>query len=1404
MKSKILLAVLAIIMAVPLKAQVEYYGMTNIGGTSNAGTIFKTNSSGTNLQTIYNFEYENKGKNPQGILSQATNGKLYGVARFGGDNISSFPYYSSLKHSGVIYEFDPSTNIYNVLYHFDDTASGCWPEDSPIEAANGKLYGVVRGGGVHNYGTVYCFDRATSTYTKIHDFEGSYAAVGYDGVQPVGNLLKATDGKLYGLTNGGGYNGHGTIFKIDPTTNTYTKLLDLQISYSGTNAGYSPESGLIQAANGKMYATTQSGGSSYNGNIFEYNPITNIATNKFEFTGNGMGVYPYGSLSVIGVDSLYGVTYNYYNSISHYYLWRYQISTGNLVVVDSIVNGTFSRELSITPSGKLLVSGYDYNISYGIRFWEFDPATRTRVLKDTTNLATNSQGMMLASNGKFYGGFGNQFGTPYSDGTFLEYDMTNHQVIRKFNFSDPIDGVSPESGLMMATNGRLYGTTSLGGDYNKGVIFEINPSNDAYTVKFSLDSLSGYAPRSIITETSNGKFYILTRRGGTTGLGTIIQIDTTTWTLSKKADFTTSIGRNPEGKLTEANNGLLYGLAPYEGGNGYGSIFEFNPNTNALNIKYSFNYSNATGYSPIGSLLLADNGNLYGYTRYGGGSSYANGALFEYVPGTTTCTSKKLMLQYSGYYAERNTPIQLDNGKMYSLIKGGGNYYHGTLLEYDLNSNSFSALVNFSDSYSGKYPKGDLIEAANGKLYGMTSEGGVNGKGVLFEYDIASSTYTKKTEFNSVNGSFPTGTLVEVCPSAISITLQPQISSVCAGDMAYISVAATNCSRLTYQWYKNGVKFIGETNDTITFNNLSTSDNGSYYCKIMGGAKAVVSSTYVLTVATPPVVNLSGLSNSYCVNGPVSSLTGTPSGGTFSGSNLIGSVFVPVAAGNFDIIYNYTDTQGCSNSDTASTIVNTLPLASFTGLASSYCINNLPATLYPTTAGGTFTGTAVIGNTFDPSIYTFNGGPLYYISKVKYQITDANGCSNSDSVNTNVYNVPAVTISGLATAYCANANNDTMVVSPIGGTITAGIGLSGNIFSPSLANLGNNPIYYSYTSSNNCTNIDTLEITVNAPPISTFTGLASSYCEGDLPTTLVPTVAGGTFVGDAIQGSTFNPAYYVFVGGVLSFQSQVNYTITDLNNCSSMDSAFTTIYKSPVALISGVDTSYCSNAIDVTVNTSPTGGTLSSTSGLNGNVFSPSLASLGANSLYYVFTDLHSCSAYDTLNINILESPTVVLGNDTTICINHTILLDAGSGNGLIYLWSDGSTNQTLSIDGSILGTGVYSYSVTVTNANLCEESKTLEITVDPCTGLEETDNDLALNVYPNPSNGIINITSKANLGIMDIEIYSSMGKLIMKTEWNSNDSQTQNINLSKEPKGVYYLRFSNKNQVFTKRIVIQ
>jgi len=171
-----------------------FYGTTGGGGSTGLGTVFSFTSAGT-LTTLHTFAGSD-GEVPNAAPIQATNGIVYGTTSLGGAN-----------NAGTVFSIT-SSGTFKLLHSFDFT-DGNYPDAALIQATNGLLYGTTSSGGANSGGTVFSITSA-GTVTTLHSFTG-YPV---DGSDVTGGLVQATNGTLYGITNGGGAKGDGTIFSL--------------------------------------------------------------------------------------------------------------------------------------------------------------------------------------------------------------------------------------------------------------------------------------------------------------------------------------------------------------------------------------------------------------------------------------------------------------------------------------------------------------------------------------------------------------------------------------------------------------------------------------------------------------------------------------------------------------------------------------------------------------------------------------------------------------------------------------------------------------------------------------------------------------------------------------------------------------------------------------------------------------------------------------------------------------------------------------------------------------------------------------------------------------------------------------------------------------------------------------
>jgi len=318
-------------------------------------------------------------------------------------------------------------------------------------------------------------------------------------------------------------------------------------------------------------------------------------------------------------------------------------------------------------------------------------------------------------------------------------------------------GSSPRATLMEATDGKLYGATRTGGLNHDGNLFSFDPASGSIESKLSFASGDeGSFPIGGLAQGANGKIYGMTYQGGEARSGTLFEYDITHDVMTKKHEFNLEHGAHAGGTLTLASNGKLYGLTWFGGQNNSGVIFEYTPSSNSYVKKKDFGSDMGTSR---GALVEASNGKFYGTSV-----AYASdnkGSLFEYDPETNLLTKKIIFNGLDRGGLPTGTLLH-DGNKLYGLTNEGGTQGKGTLFEYNISTGMLTTLKNFGLS-AGENPVGSLIKAKNNKFYGVTSQGGAFQFGVIFEFDPSDNTLTKLHDFsdNSQHGIDVQTSLVE-------------------------------------------------------------------------------------------------------------------------------------------------------------------------------------------------------------------------------------------------------------------------------------------------------------------------------------------------------------------------------------------------------------------------------------------------------------------------------------------------------------------------------------------------------------------------------------------------------------------------------------------------------------------
>ena len=237
---------------------------------------------------------------PKGNLIADAAGNLYGTSFYGGQH-----------DQGTVYELWPTAHGYKgaVLHSFNPNGvDGFGPMSGVIMDKAGDLYGSTEFGGSGSCsngfgcGTVFKLTHTSTGWheTILHDFQGS------DGWQSYGPLTMDSDGNLYGTTANGGAYRQGTVYKLSLSGGTWnlTTLYDFQ----GGNDGGVSWAGVVFDSAGNLYGTTESGGNSAPGVVFELT-LSGTETVLYDFQREGTdGYYPYAGLVEDSDGNLYGTT----------------------------------------------------------------------------------------------------------------------------------------------------------------------------------------------------------------------------------------------------------------------------------------------------------------------------------------------------------------------------------------------------------------------------------------------------------------------------------------------------------------------------------------------------------------------------------------------------------------------------------------------------------------------------------------------------------------------------------------------------------------------------------------------------------------------------------------------------------------------------------------------------------------------------------------------------------------------------------------------------------------------------------------------------------------------------------------------------------------------------------------
>jgi len=389
------------------------------------------------------------------------------------------------------------------------------------------------------------------TDTVLYSFCAQTSCV--DGVYPYGSLVADSSGHLYGTTYEGGTNNYGSVFELILSGGTWTETVIYSFLGPSNSDGANPVAGLVFDGDGNLYGTTEYGGASSEGTVFELSKSggtwKETLLHTFDDISGSDGYYPYGVLTFDAAGNLYGTTPN----------------------GGKLGGGTVFQ---LKPSG----SKYTYKVIHG-----FTNSASSAYYPYGGVVVDSKNGYLYGTT--YYGGLVWNVGAVYQlrevSGVWI------FSVV--YNFLGDSLGQYSESGLAVDASGNLYGTNYQGGDFNLGDVFKLTlGSGNKFTEKV-IYSFKGYAKKdgaypyfAGLTLDSAGNLYGSTYQGGSStannlNYGTVYKLDASTYKESVLWSFgTTGDGYNPYHQPILVG-GKLYGTTNSGGLHSGGAVYELAP-----------------------------------------------------------------------------------------------------------------------------------------------------------------------------------------------------------------------------------------------------------------------------------------------------------------------------------------------------------------------------------------------------------------------------------------------------------------------------------------------------------------------------------------------------------------------------------------------------------------------------------------------------------------------------------------------------------------------------------------------------------------------------------------------------------------------------------------------------------
>ncbi|GAB3560235.1 hypothetical protein GCM10027577_54150 [Spirosoma fluminis] len=452
-----------------------------------------------------------------------------------------------------------------------------------------------------------------------------------------------------------------------------------------------------------------------------------------------------------------------------------------------------------------------------------------------------------------------------------------------------------------------------------------------------------------------------------------------------------------------------------------------------------------------------------------------------------------------------------------------------------------------------------------------------------------------------------------------------------------------------------------------------------------------------------PTPEITGLASSYCKDAQAVTLMGSPSeGGVFTVDEETATLFSPtsLSVGTHTVRYTVT-TNGCIGFTEQTVEIKALPTPEIRRLAAAYCQDAQPVSLTGAPTGGTFTIDGQTATQLDPASLSVGN------HTVRYTVTNNSGCTGFAEQTVEIKALPTPEITGLASAYCKDAQAVTLTGTPTEGGVFTIDGEPATLFSPVSLSVGNHTVRYRVTT-NGCSATARQTVEVKALPTPEIRRLAAAYCQDAQPVSLTGAPTGGTFTIDGQTATQLDPAS-LSVGN-----HTVRYTVTNNSGCTGFAEQTVEIKALPTPEITGLASAYCKDAQAVTLTGTPTEGGVFTIDGETATLFSPVSLSVGNHTVRYrVTTNGCSATARQTVEIKALPTPTITAGLANAYCKDAQAVTLTGTPSEVGVFTIDGQTATSLTPASLSVGTHTVRYTVTTNGCSGFTE-QTVEIKALP------------------------------------------------------------------------------------------